>query len=1215
MQVRAGTGPVLVRCCQHRPSAGPVLAPTGTFTGNHPGGDCLEKSSLKICTWNIHGLDDFKLSRDILGKYLTTFDIIMLNETWSSGNADFNLDGYTFIDFHRKSKHPNALRYSGGIGIFVKLGLKKGIHVYKTHKDAIVWLKLVKHFFGLPNDFYLCSIYFPPENSTCIEDDLFTILQADILQIGTQSSILICGDANARTSNSSDIECIINGSDLDIVNDNLNYFSGISPSFTSYLEFNSIMQRRSMDTGNSNRYGTDLLNMCKASNMIIVNGRCGADKNIGHYTRIDTTGNSLVDYVLASINAFKHIKHFKVNPKFPESDHLPITFELMLGNLNQLNDKPPENKCVTSKWHKTYKYKLNIQENPNVQLKLCDDISKTFQSKVYESIVELNNPDVVAGHLHNYVKQACDRAFVKREIKVKNTSQNPPWFDQECRELRLKAIEVSKTSNVADNFNDIKNICADYKSLKQRKKRAFHHECTQKIENSYKHNPTNMWKMITSLCPKNITNNSPSGDEFYSYFLTKSTPEKNSDFDYAYEETASSFLTHLSKLKEPPISDLKGHILNCNFTEAEIESCIKLLKNNKCPGIDEIPAECIKNNSKYLVRDITVVFNYILESQDFPESWSEGIRNPIFKKGSKSLPENYRGITILPVFEKIFEISVQKRLEYVDSAFNMSDPHNAGFEKNSRTVDNIFFLQGLVEKQLTMGKNLIVVFVDFSQAFDRVNRNILFYKINKLGLKGRLINTLHSLYKKTCYRVKCGGKLSDKVDENIGVNQGGNASPLLFKKYIQDLILYLDEHTGVHLSKGVCLHRAWADDLFLVSTNTPDSQMQLNGLKRFCSPNQMIVNNIKTKAMVFGKHIKIDLTFGGLLIEQVHSYKSLGLMLNAITTPKGNLLKNHPDYLCEQARKAVFSIQSKLKHIGNIQPTHMFYIYESMIKPILTYGSELWGCNKQACKTVDNMFMWFLRKVLNVKRSTSNIITLGECGIFPPSIQSHISCVLYTIRLNSIEKESVLDNVAKDVIHYDSLGFNNWYSGACALAKSYNIDLDNITYSDEAKKYIKSTIRETFIKKWHSDLNNLVDNPILRTYSLFKFGFKMENHLSLIKNPAYRKAISKVRCSSHLLHIEKGRHTRPKTPIDQRLCHSCNVIEDEIHFITQCPLFQSERNALYEKVRFIDPHFVNLSHSDKFIYLFRSPDPIILSHLGKYIHVSFLKRDSNSHST
>ena len=77
-------------------------------------------------------------------------------------------------------------------------------------------------------------------------------------------------------------------------------------------------------------------------------------------------------------------------------------------------------------------------------------------------------------------------------------------------------------------------------------------------------------------------------------------------------------------------------------------------------------------------------------------------------------------------------------------------------------------------------------------------------------------------------------------------NKGGNASPILFFKYLQDLVCYLDEYTGVNTITQLLVHRAWADDLCLVSTQSRDAQTQLNVLRNFCSPNQMITNNVKT---------------------------------------------------------------------------------------------------------------------------------------------------------------------------------------------------------------------------------------------------------------------------------------------------------------------------------------------------------------------------------
>ena len=149
------------------------------------------------------------------------------------------------------------------------------------------------------------------------------------------------------------------------------------------------------------------------------------------------------------------------------------------------------------------------------------------------------------------------------------------------------------------------------------------------------------------------------------------------------------------------------------------------LKSNKAPGIAYIPAEFLKAGVDIISYDITELFNYMIEDRDFPERWAIGLRSPIYKSGIKIDTNNHRGIAVLPVLEKSFEISVQRRLEYVSEAFGKKDWYNGGFLKGSRTSNNIFILNGLVERQLSLGQPLIVCYVDFSQALLRVKKNRL----------------------------------------------------------------------------------------------------------------------------------------------------------------------------------------------------------------------------------------------------------------------------------------------------------------------------------------------------------------------------------------------------------------------------------------------------------------------------------------------------------
>ena len=109
----------------------------------------------------------------------------------------------------------------------------------------------------------------------------------------------------------------------------------------------------------------------------------------------------------------------------------------------------------------------------------------------------------------------------------------------------------------------------------------------------------------------------------------------------------------------------------------------------------------------------------------------------------------------------------------------------------------------------------------------------------------------------------------------------------------------------------------------------------------------------------------------------------------------------------------------------------------------------------------------------------------------------------------------------------------------------------------------------------------------------------------------YRNALTKIRSSSHL-EIERGRHAKPKTPRNDRLCLNCKTIEDERHFIMECPLYREERCVLLSKVSNNNPIFSTLSTQEKFVYLLSCRDAQILAWLGKFLHLIFKKRDTFS---
>ena len=125
---------------------------------------------------------------------------------------------------------------------------------------------------------------------------------------------------------------------------------------------------------------------------------------------------------------------------------------------------------------------------------------------------------------------------------------------------------------------------------------------------------------------------------------------------------------------------------------------------------------------------------------------------------------------------------------------------------------------------------------------------------------------------------------------------------------------------------------------------------------------------------------------------------------------------------------------------------------------------------------------------------------------------------------------------------------------------------------------------------------------------MIKTQFICEPYLKHIKKQKYLIAFSRFRASSHILEIERGRYTNPRTPRDQRLCALCKEIEDEQHFLINCKMYEKDRYTLFQKITNIHSDFHNFSLEEKFIFMMNNEIPTILTWVAKFIHDSMLKR-------
>ena len=127
-------------------------------------------------------------------------------------------------------------------------------------------------------------------------------------------------------------------------------------------------------------------------------------------------------------------------------------------------------------------------------------------------------------------------------------------------------------------------------------------------------------------------------------------------------------------------------------------------------------------------------------------------------------------------------------------------------------------------------------------------------------------------------------------------------------------------------------------------------------------------------------------------------------------------------------------------------------------------------------------------------------------------------------------------------------------------------------------------------------------------YIKFKFEHSLEEYLFYIPDTRWMKALSRLRMSSHMLEIERGRHVKPqKNPLEQRICQRCtsNSVDDEIHFLITCSYFATQRTSLLAESKLHNTEFDSLSNNDKCIYIMSSTHRPLVICLAKYTYTCF----------
>ena len=268
-----------------------------------------------------------------------------------------------------------------------------------------------------------------------------------------------------------------------------------------------------------------------------------------------------------------------------------------------------------------------------------------------------------------------------------------------------------------------------------------------------------------------ISNSNTIANSFNNYFinvgnsLARSIQSDNDPLLYLQTNIKSIYIPELDKI--------------------EIKSTISSM-NNSSSGYDELPASIMKQCIDSYIEPLTLLINKSIQQGVFPVELKIARIIPLYKGENNQLIHNYRPISVLPFFSKIFEKIVYKYVvDFLDDN-NIFYQYQFGFRKHHSTSHAIITLVERVTKALDTGKYIVGVFLDLKKAFDTVDHSILLKKLEKYGIRGNMHKWFKSYLSFRVQFVEYNNCHSDNKQITHGVPQGSILGPLLFILYIND---------------------------------------------------------------------------------------------------------------------------------------------------------------------------------------------------------------------------------------------------------------------------------------------------------------------------------------------------------------------------------------------------------------------------------------------